>query len=146
MKKASVLLCTVFVILLLAILIGLLFPAPDLVRQYGPSLGWNERIGETVLFVFYCSALPAAAALGCLLMLLYNIRSDRPFSKRTAILIGIISWCCAAVAVIAAIGAIRYFPLFFLAVIMAFMFLIVRVVRMCFLKAAELNEENHLTI
>lgn len=146
MKKASTVLCTVFVFLFALILLALLVTAPYLVSVFGARLSWSEQTCSAILIAFYCCALPAAVALGCLLALLYNIRADRPFSKRTGVLIGIISWCCAAVAVITFVAGFFDFPLYFVAVIMAFMFLIVRVVRMCFMRATELDEENTLTI
>lgn len=146
MKKASTVLCTVFVFLFALILLALLVTAPYLVSIFGVRLSWSEQNTSAIVIAFYCCALPAAVALGCLLALLYNIRADRPFSKRTGVLIGIISWCCAAVAVITFAAGFFYFPLYLVAVIMAFMFLIVRVVRMCFMRATELDEENTLTI
>ena len=146
MKKTSVILCTVFVILFLVVLAALLVLAPPIARELGLRLGWNERNISGLLYAFYCCSVPVAIALGALLLLLRNIRSGFPFSKRTGTLIGVISWCCAAVSVITLVGTFFCFPLLFVSVIMAFMFLIVQVVRLCFRAATELNEENRLTI
>lgn len=146
MKKTSVVLCTVFVILFMVVLAALLLLAPPIVLGLGMRLGWNERNISGLLYSFYCCAVPAAVALGALLLLLRNIRTGCPFSKRTGALIGVICWCCAAVSVITLVGSFFCFPLIFVSVIMAFMFLIVHVVRLCFRAATELNEENSLTI
>lgn len=146
MKKASVVLCMSLVVLFFLLLIALLIFAPSLISHYGTALYWTERNCNGILYAFYCSALPAAIALSCLFSLLYNIRSGRPFSKRTAVLIGIISWCCAAVTVITLIGFFFFAPLLLVSASMAFLFLIVRVVRVCFLSATELKEDSSLTI
>ena len=146
MKKGPVILCTIFVCLFLALLLVLLFLAPQLVNAYSSFRALSEGVPEAILIAFYLCAVPAAAALLCLLALLRAIRREAPFAKRSATLMSVVSWCCVAVALIAAGAGFRYFPLFFIAVAMVFIFLIVRVVRMCFVAAAALKEENSLTI
>ncbi len=146
MKKGSVIFCTVFVCLFLALLVVLLFLAPQLVDAYDNFRALAEGVGDVILIAFYLCAVPAAAALLCLLGLLRTIRQEEPFAKRSAVLMSAVSWCCVAVALITGGAGFRYFPFFFVAVAMVFLFLIVRVVRMCFVAAAALKEENSLTI
>ena len=146
MKKGLVILCTIFVCLFLALLLVLLFLAPPLVEAYSSFRALSEGVPDAILIAFYLCAVPAAAALLCLLALLRTIRREEPFAKRSATLMSVVSWCCVAVSLITAGAGFRYFPLFFIAVAMVFIFLIVRVVRMCFVAAAALKEENSLTI
>ena len=146
MKKGPVILCTIFVCLFLALLLVLLFLAPQLVNAYSSFRALSEGVPEAILIAFYLCAVPAAAALLCLLALLRTIRQEEPFAKRSAVLMSAVSWCCVAVALITGGAGFRYFPFFFVAVAMVFLFLIVRVVRMCFVAAAALKEENSLTI
>ena len=146
MKKSAVN-CTLAVVLLFAlVLLALLFLAPTLVESYA-----NWRVlpaGEdtALLLAFYLCALPSGISLFCIYRLLRNIHKDEIFGKPSSLLMGIVSWCCAAVTLITGIAGFWYMPLFFITIAMAFLFLIVRVIRGCFIAATALKEENSLTI
>ena len=57
-----------------------------------------------------------------------------------------IRWCCAWVGLVCLAAGILYPPLLFLAVIMAFLALVVSVVKNVMAAAVELREEHDLTI
>ena len=146
MKKGSVVLTTGFTLIFLGALgaLGVFLPRLlELVSPYFPMLSQNRRV---ILTAFYFCLPFAAGALACLLLLLRCIRRDQPFSAVTGRLMSLISWCCVAVGGITLAAAFFYVPLALVTLAMAFVFLIVRVVRLCFLKATELKEENSLTI
>ena len=63
MKKGSVIFCTVFVCLFLALLVVLLFLAPQLVDAYDNFRALADGVGDVILIAFYLCAVPAAAAL-----------------------------------------------------------------------------------
>lgn len=146
MKKSSIYCCGGFCLLLLAALVVLLIFAPQLARLYSSFRGLNDEVCGAMLAAFYICSVPAAAALLCLLMLLRNISAGQPFSKQNGTLMAAVSWCCVAVAVVTAAAGFWYMPMLFVTAAMLFIFLIVRVVRGCFLAAAVLKEENSLTI
>ena len=75
-----------------------------------------------------------------------NIRRDRLFGRQNTRLLSLVSWCCLAVAAICFAAAFWYMPLALISAAMLFIFLIVRVVCACFVAAAEIKEENRLTI
>ena len=103
--------------------------------------------GQIAIMVAFYGCLPfAVTALVCLWRLLRNIQRERVFSEENSRLMASVSWCCAAVAAVT-LGAFRWYPpLIFITLSMAFLFLIVRVVRNCFIAAIALKEENALTI
>ena len=106
-----------------------------------------QESGRIALLVSFYGCLPfALAVLICLWRLLRNIQRERVFSEENSRLMAAVSWCCAAVAAVT-LGAFRWYPpLIFITLSMAFLFLIVRVVRNCFIAAIALKEENALTI
>lgn len=146
MKKGSVYCSMGFVLLFGLALLGLLFFAPRIMAVYTQWRLISAAVSAIVLAAFYCSALPAAVSLVCLFLLLRNILGERPFLRRNCLLIGIVSWCCVAVAAITLVGGFWYMPLLLVTAAMVFIFLILRVVRRCFDAAIALKEENSLTI
>ena len=134
------------VILFLIAAAALAVAAPWLVDWYARVRAIRES-GRVVLLAGFYSCLPfAVTALVCLLKLLRNIRAERVFSEDNSKLMAVVSWCCAGVAAVT-LGCCRWYPpLGFVTVSMVFIFLIVRVVRNCFIAAIALQEENRLTI
>ena len=130
----------------LAAAVGLGIAAPWLVRWYAGFRHIRESGRKSILIAFYASLPFALAALVCLLRLLRNILKEKVFLEQNSRLMATVSWCCLAVAA-ATLGCCRWYPpLAFVTVSMAFIFLIVRVVRNCFIAAIALKEENSLTI
>ena len=146
MKNKAVKLSLAAVIVFLVAAVGLGITMPWLVDWYA-SLRHIQESGRVAILVAFYGCLPAALlALGALLRLLGNIRAERVFVEANSRLLAAVSWCCACVAAMT-LGACRWYPpLGFVTVSMAFIFLIVRVVRNCFIAAIALREENSLTI
>ena len=126
--------------------VGLAAAMPWLVRWYAEYRHVRESGRIAILAAFYGCLPFALAALICLLRLLRNIRDERVFQPANSRLMAVVSWCCAAVALVTLACCRWYPPLGFITVSMAFIFLIVRVVRNCFIAAIALKEENDLTV
>ena len=132
--------------LLLLTAIGLGIAMPWLVKWYAEYRKIQDS-GKTAILIAYYGCLPfALTALVCLWKLLRNISAERVFLETNSRLMAVVSWCCLG-ATLVTLGACRWYPpLGFVTVSMAFLFLIVRVVRNCFIAAIALKEENDLTV
>lgn len=146
MKNRIVVLTMGFVLFFLATLVVMLFFAPSVASWYVGYRAMPQILGDVILCTFYICAVPAAGALLMVFKILQNIRQGQLFCHLNVRLMTAISWCCIAVAAVTAASAVWYLPFCFVTVAMLFIFLIVRVVRACFLSAIELKEENSLTI
>ena len=99
-----------------------------------------------IMVVIYCCYVPAFIALLKLDRLLTNIKKAQVFIAENVRCLRIISWCCFAAAAVILIGA-KYYTLFVIvAVAMAFMGLILRVVKNVIEEAVVIKEENDYTI
>lgn len=146
MKQKSALLSKLATIVCMAALLALCIFAPWIAPRYVAFRQMPTCLNAVILAVFYASAVPAMLALCCLFSLLRRIHGGISFDRRNSCLLGIIGWCCVAVAVFCGVGAVWYLPFLFVTAAMLFLFLIVRVVRNCFITATQLQEENQLTI
>ena len=146
MKNKAVKLSLAAVAVFFAAAVALAIAMPWLLDWYVQYRHLRET-GRIALQVAFYGCLPfALTALLCLWKLLRNIQQEKVFLEANSRLIAVVSWCCAAVAAVT-LGACRWYPpLGFITVSMAFLFLIVRVVRNCFIAAIALREENALTI
>ena len=98
------------------------------------------------LVTTYVFAVPAFLALYLLNRLLANIRHSQVFIPTNVTYLRVLSWCCFFAAIVFAISATYYIVFLFLALGMAFMGLILRVVKNAFERAVLLQEENDYTI
>lgn len=146
MKHRTVTVTIGVVVFFMLLMAALLFLAPWLIRLYLNYRVMPEILGTVILAAFYTCCPPAAVALGCMFRLLANIRKNQAFCPANPRLMTGICWCCMVVAAVTAVAGYWYPPLFFVAGAMLFIFLIVRVVRSCFVAAIGLKEENSLTI
>ncbi len=146
MKNKAVKLSLAAVAVFLVAAVGLAVAMPWLSDWYVQYRHLRES-GRIALQVAFYGCLPfALTALVCLWRLLRNIQLEKVFLEENSRLMAVVSWCCAAAAAVT-LGACRWYPpLGFITVSMAFIFLIVRVVRNCFIAAIALKEENALTI
>lgn len=143
-KAVKLSLIAVAVFLLAAVGLGAVMPW--LAHWYANYRHIRESGRLAILIAFYGCLPFALTALVCLWSLLRNIQLGRVFHEKNSRLMAAVSWCCAAVAG-STLGCCRWYPpLAFITVSMAFIFLIVRVVRNCFIAAIALKEENSLTI
>ncbi len=146
MKNKAVKLSLAAVAVFLAAAVALAIAMPWLLDWYVQYRHLRET-GRIALQVAFYGCLPfVLTALICLWRLLRNIQREKVFLEENSRMMAVLSWCCAAVAAVT-LGACRWYPpLGFITVSMAFLFLIVRVVRNCFIAAIALREENALTI
>lgn len=146
MKKGAVNITAAAVILCLILLFAIAVSAPYLASLYAELRSLTNSARLALIWAFYLCALPAAVSLISLLKILFNIRRDQPFLNENSVYMSVVSWCCLAAAVFCGAAGIWYFPLFFITAAMIFLFLIIRIVRGCFISAIYLKEENSLTI
>ena len=132
------------VILLTATL--LLFALPRLLNWYQGFRPLGLHGAAAIFFGFYLCMPPVFFALWHMDRLLVNILAGQVFVTINVRRIRAIRWCCAVVSLICAIAGFCYQPLIFLAVIMAFLALVVTVVGQVMKAAVEIREENDLTI
>ena len=99
----------------------------------------------TVVSVYLCS-VPGWLTLASLWRLLRNLRAGTIFAPENVKLLRIVSWCCAAAALVTVVNALYYLPFLFVAVAEGFMALIVRIVKNAFQEAAAMRSELDLTI
>ena len=146
MKKSSIILCDILVIFSLLAVIALSIFAVGLADWYVDWRSINPILKTVIPVAFWICAIPAAAALLGLMVLLRNLYRDKIFETvNSKIMLGI-CWCCVAVAAVTAISTYWYLPFIFVSVTMIFLCLIVSIVRGCFNAAITLREENDLTI
>lgn len=146
MKARSVLFSQIGCALWLIVLAALCVAVPFIASWYQRYRALSDGVTRAIIVAFYLCCLPAALALAALLRVLRNIRGDRLFGRQNTRLLYLVSWCCLAVAAICFAAAFWYMPLALISAAMLFIFLIVRVVCACFVAAAEIKEENRLTI
>ena len=108
------------------------------------QLPW--QVCGAILVGFYLCAPAVFYALWCIEKLIRNILKSEVFILTNVRCIRRIRWCCAWVGLVSLCTGILYPPLLFLAVIMAFLALVVSVVKNVMAAAVELREENDLTV
>ncbi len=118
----------------------------DLLVWYRNLRGLPWQVCAVILVGFYLCTPAVMYALWCIEKLLRNILQENVFIHDNVRCIRRIRWCCAAVSVICLAAGFFYPPLLFLAVIMAFLAMVVSVVKNVMAAAVELREENDLTV
>ena len=125
---------------------GLLPAMPALLRWYQALRPLGQHGGKAILWGFYLCAPAVLYALWCIDRLVTNILAEQVFVGENIRCIRRIRWCCAAVSGICAPAAVFYPPLIFMVVIMAFLALVISVVKNVMAAAVQIREENDLTI
>lgn len=146
-KKSTVLslVCTRIVMVLMVICAVLL---PKLMEYYTHHTGMGLETGAyvTLMVILYACCLPGGAVLICLDRLLSGIKRGDVFVPKNVFYLRTISWCCFAGALLLVIAG-RYYLLFLaVAVIAAFIGLILRVVKNVIEEAIVIKTENDFTI
>jgi len=139
------LVCTKIVILLVIVCAALM---PHFIERYIDYALIPIEITNLYPFmaILYVCCIPAMAALVCLHILLGNIKKEKVFIPGNVKLLRTISWCCFAAAFIM-VFAVRYYLLLGLtAVAIAFIGLILRVVKNVIEQAVFIKTENDFTI
>lgn len=124
----------------------LCFTLYDLLVWYSSIRGLHWQVCAVILVGFYLCTPAVLYALWCIERLLRNILQNAVFIWDNVRYIRRIRWCCALVSAICLVTGMIYPPLIFLAVIMAFLAMVVSVVKNVMAAAVELREENDLTV
>ena len=139
--------CTLWVNRFLsAVMVLLCFFLYDLLVWYRALRDLPWQVCGAILVGFYLCTPAVMYALWCIEKLLRNILKSDVFVEANVRCIRRLRWCCAWVSLVCLVAGILYPPLLFLAVIMAFLALVVSVVKNVMAAAVELREENDLTV
>lgn len=98
------------------------------------------------MFILYLCCIPALIALFNLDKLLINIKKEEVFIDKNVTYLRAISWCCFGVATLVAIAGYYYIIFYFVAVVAAFIGLILRIVKNVIEQAVLIKAENDFTI
>lgn len=126
--------------------IALIFFFPKLLAWYQGLRPLGLHGAAAVSFGFYLCVPVVLYALWCVERIIVNLLKDLVFVQANVRYVRHIRWCCAGVSLICIPAACFYQPLIFMVVIMAFLALIVSLVKNILAAAVELREENDLTI
>lgn len=132
-----------FVALLLGVLV---FTLPLLLQWYCQFRELTALEQNAITIAFYCCAVVVMVALWSMDATLRTIRTGQVFVRVNVRRIRIIRWCCGIVGLICIPAACCYYPLIFMVIIMAFLFLVINVVCQVLDAAVSIREENDLTI
>ena len=132
-------------VIALAVIV-LIFAFPRLLNWYQGFRPLGLHGAAAVSFGFYLCVPVVFYALWCVDRIISNLLKDEVFVLANVRYVRRIRWCCAGVSLICLPAAYFYQPLIFMVVIMAFLALIVSLVKNILAAAVELREENDLTI
>lgn len=119
---------------------------PRLLLWYQTVRPLGPEAADGILYGYYLCVPVVGFALWSIDRLLRNILAGRVFEMANVRFLRRIRWCCAGVSVICIPAAWLYPPLIFLVAIMAFLALMVSVVKNVMAAAVEIREENELTV
>ena len=128
------------------ILAVLIFALPAILDWYTTVRTLTPSERGAITAAFYICAVIVVFALWQMEKLLKNLLAKQVFLRENVSRVRIVRWCCAGVSLVCLPAAVFYLPLIFLAVIMAFLALVISVVKNVMAAAVELREENELTI
>ena len=131
---------------IMAVLAILLFAMPALVDWLQAVRPMDDTAAGALLIAFYCCVPCVALALWKLDKLMGNILREEVFVWENVNCIRMVRWCCLGVSLICLPAAFFYPTLVFMAVIMAFLSLVVNVVSQVMKAAVAIREENDLTV
>ena len=148
MKKSlrSVTLSRIITIILLTIVILCFLLLPIIMKAYFHYRQMPSDLFTPLLILCYGCALSAIGALTWLWRLLTRIANGNLFDKKNSALLAGLSAYCLIIALLTAIGTAWYFPCIIIAVAAIFLFLIFRVLQSVFIAAADIKDENDMTI
>ncbi len=146
-NKKSVLLSRICVVIfMITSILGLLFG--NQLIDWFMSFSRADILGKKMYFILTCysCAIFVIITLYQLNLLLKNMYQDIVFSNKNVLAIRICSWCCFIISSICIFSTFYYFPFFIVFIVMAFIGLILRIIKNIFEKAIIIKEENELTI
>ncbi len=124
---------------------SILFLIPIITEWYDAVSG-KPPIRTVLTVCLYISDIFAILAVWELSLLLRNISKQELFTVRNTRCVRVISWCCFVVAVVCCVLSFWRILALMIAVVAAFVGLILRVVKNMLAAATELREENDYTI
>lgn len=127
-------------------LLALSIAAPWVCLKYAELRKLLHLSGILLLVTYYVCVPPAAYSLYAMHRLMENFLRGLVFDRMNVRLVRHISLCCLVVSLFTTLGTLNYQPLIFVAVLMGFLYLVVRVVANLLEAATSLREENDLTI
>lgn len=137
--------CTRLVMVLVIVCAAALPYLIDLYLSIGPHY-LSEMDIKPFMIILYACCVPALAALYSLDRLLANIKRENIFTDKNVAYLRGISWCCFGVAVLVVMAGYYYFLFYFVAIVAAFIGLILRVVKNVIEQAVIIKTENDFTI
>lgn len=132
----------VFALLLAALDVGAYWFVGFFIRLRGMS----APSGLLMMISVYLCSVFGWLVLWRLWRLLANMRLARVFVSENVAHLRVVSWCCAAVAVICLFSSAYYLPFLVAAMAAAFMALIVRIVKNVFQQALRMKDELDFTV
>lgn len=143
-KSARLTLCLTFLILIAVIAAAVTLPW--LTDWYICKTGRNKELRSVIMTVCYICLPAALAALYSLIRLLKNILDGEIFIHGNVLHLRLLSWYCAAVALITLAAGYFYLPFYLVGLAAVFFTLILRVIKNVFAAAIEIKTENELTV
>ena len=128
------------------LVIGLIFFLPAIVDW---SCSFRMLTDEDQTVITACCIACVIVICGALWnvdRILTDVLAGQVFTRKNALRIRRIVWCCGGVSLISAVAAFAYMPLIFLVIIMAFLCLMVSVMAGVMDAAVAIREENDLTV
>ena len=132
--------------LLALAVVAMIFFVPPVLRWYQALRNLSDKAALVVTVGFYLCVLVVLFALWSMDRLVTNILKKQVFVEANVRFIRRIRWCCAGVSLLCVVPACYYPPLGLMVVIMAFLALVISLVKNIMAAAVELREENDLTI
>ena len=146
-KNASYTRVTLWVNRIIIALVILLLPTlPFLLRWYCDLRSLPKDTFYVLLVGFYCCAVFILSALASLEHLLRNVLGAQIFVVTNIRYLHRIKHCCGIISLICFPISFIYLPLWLIVIIMAFLYLVVRVLVQVMDAAVAIREENDLTI
>ena len=143
-KSARLTLCLTFLILIAVIAAAVTLPW--LTDWYICKTGRNKELRSVIMTVCYICLPAALAALYSLIRLLKNILDGEIFIHGNVLHLRLLSWYCAAVALITLAAGYFYLPFYLVGLAAVFFTRILRVIKNVFAAAIEIKTENELTV
>lgn len=144
--KKSVLLSLWFTNIFMVLFLALELTAPFAVKEYIAYFGKTPQLQIPLTAFIYSCLLPVGYGLWLLRQLLQAIRREQCFCEENIVRLRRLSWCCFFVAVLTLGFGFQYIPFLLLAPFIAFVGLILRIIKNIFQTSLMLQTENEMTI
>ena len=145
-SKRSLKLSILMLYVAAAALLVAMFFVPSMLDWYVQAVGRTKTHFYVLCSIFYCCCPLFFGILILLHKVLQNIRGERVFVQRNVDYLRYLSWMCFGLVPLILVGSAFFPVLFLVSVIVAFIGLLVRVVKNVMAAASDLKDENDLTI